>query len=102
MHRCLCIVGLLGILGGLASCPALAQKAADSKPDPKKTPPGFGVFPGLDKKAVDPKAPPKKGQVIVLSGPAGVDVVKTGEKADPKVAKDKLVATGYIPGKLLK
>jgi hypothetical protein len=38
---------------------------------------------------------------FIPSAPTGVEVLKKDEKADPKVAKDKLTATGYIPGKLL-
>jgi hypothetical protein len=80
MHRCICIAAILGIVSGLTSFPAQAQKADDPK-----------------------KVPLKKGTVFFTpSTPSGVDVIKKGDKADPKVAKDKLVATGFIPGKLLK
>jgi hypothetical protein len=103
MQRWLSSAVMLSIFCILTTIPAQAQKAADPKQDPKKAQPGFGSFPGLPApKPLDPKAPVTKGTVFfVPSGPSGVDVVKKDEKADPKVAKDKLVASGYIPGKLL-
>src|SRR5262245_34184897 len=80
MHRCLCTAAILGVLSGFSSFPAQAQKADDTK-----------------------KAPHIKKVTVFFtpSAPSGVDLVKKGDKADPKVAKDKLVATGFIPGKLL-
>jgi hypothetical protein len=54
--------------------------------------------------AADPKKDDKKqpsGRVIITPPPAGVDLVKKGDKPDLKAAGERLVASGAFNGKLL-